>query len=162
MDDASGLSQLFQTSTQNITMHIKNIYDEGELNESRTCKSDLQVQIEGNRTVKRNVKIYNLEMIIAIGYRVKSSVATSFRKWANDVIEECMKNRYVIYNCIAIRSDKTKIIRIIKIQFHFQVEDLAIALIATSDSPGIIKEIESETDGRGYTFDIFHYKNHMF
>ena len=55
-----------------------------------------------------------------------------------------MKNRYVIYNCIAVRSDKTKIIWIIKIQSHFQVEDLAIALIATSDSPGIIKEIESE------------------
>ena len=64
-----------------------------------------------------------------------------------------MKNRYVIYNCIAVRSDKTKIIRIIKIQSHFQVEDLAIALITTSDSPGIIKEIEFENDGCGYTFD---------
>lgn len=62
----TALSQLFQTSTQNITMHIKNIYEEAELEESRTCKFDLQVQTEGNRTVKRNIKIYNLEMIVAI------------------------------------------------------------------------------------------------
>ena len=64
-----------------------------------------------------------------------------------------MKNRYVIYSCTAVRSDKTKIIRIIKIQSHFQVEDLAISLIVTSDSPGIIKEIKFENDGCGYTFD---------
>ena len=64
-----------------------------------------------------------------------------------------MKNRYVIYSCTAVRSDKTKIIRIIKIQSHFQVEDLAISLIVTSDSPGIIKEIEFENDGCGYSFN---------
>ena len=92
----AALSQLFQTSTQNITMHIKNIYDEGELNESRTCKSDLQVQIEGNRTVKRNVKIYNLEMIIAIGFRAKSSVGNSFRIWANKILNEFMKKGFVL------------------------------------------------------------------
>ena len=92
----AALSQLFQTSTQNITMHIKNIYDEGELHESRTCKLDLQVQIEGNRTVKRNVKIYNLEMIIAIGFRAKSSVGNSFRIWANKMLNEFMKKGFVL------------------------------------------------------------------
>ena len=92
----AALSQLFQTSTQNITMHIKNIYDEGELAESRTCKSDLQVQIEGNRTVKRYVKIYNLEMIIAIGFRAKSSVGNSFRIWANKILNEFMKKGFVL------------------------------------------------------------------
>ena len=92
----AALSQLFQTSTQNITMHIKNIYDEGELDESRTCKSDLQVQIEGNRNVKRNVKIYNLEMIISIGFRAKSSVGNSFRIWANKMLNEFMKKGFVL------------------------------------------------------------------
>ena len=58
-------------------MHIKNIYDEGELGESRTCNKKLQVQIEGKRQVKREVLYYNLKMIIAISYRVKSSVVTS-------------------------------------------------------------------------------------
>ena len=90
------LSQLFQTSTQNITMHIKNIYEEGELEESRTCKLDLQVQTEGNRTVKRNIKIYNLEMIIAIGFRAKSSVGNSFRIWANKVLNDFMKKGFVL------------------------------------------------------------------
>lgn len=90
------LSQLFQTSTQNITMHIKNIYKEGELEESRTCKFDLQVQTEGNRTVKRNIKIYNLEMIIAIGFRAKSSVGNSFRIWANKVLNDFMKKGFVL------------------------------------------------------------------
>lgn len=92
----TALSQLFQTSTQNITMHIKNIYEEGELEESRTCKFDLQVQTEGNRTVKRNIKIYNLEMIIAIGFRAKSSVGNSFRIWANKVLNDFMKKGFVL------------------------------------------------------------------
>ena len=64
-----------------------------------------------------------------------------------------MKNRYVIYKCSAIRNDKTKIIRIIKIQSHFQAENLAIALIATSDSEETIKEIKFENDGYEDTFD---------
>lgn len=92
----TALSQLFQTSSQNITMHIKNIYEEGELEESRTCKFDLQVQTEGNRTVKRNIKIYNLEMIIAIGFRAKSSVGNSFRIWANKVLNDFMKKGFVL------------------------------------------------------------------
>ena len=64
---------------------------EGELNESRTCKFDLHVQIEENRTIKINVKIYNLEMIIAFGFRTKTSVGNSFRIWANKMLNEFMK-----------------------------------------------------------------------
>ena len=71
-------------------------YEEGELELNRTCNKKLQVQTEGKRQVKREVPYYNLKMIIAIGYRVKSSVATSFRKWANDVIEEFMKKGFVL------------------------------------------------------------------
>ena len=84
------LAKLFQSSTQNITMHIRHIYEEGELSETATCKSDLQVQNEGGRTVKRTIKFYNLKMITAIGFRVKSSKATTFRTWANNIIAEYM------------------------------------------------------------------------
>lgn len=84
------LSELYQTSTQNITMHIKHIYEEGELEEHLTCKYDLQVRLEGNREVTRRVLFYNLEMIIAIGFRAKSSVGNTFRKWANNTIKEYM------------------------------------------------------------------------
>ena len=90
------LVSLYQTSRQNIEKHIKHIYEEGELDVNRTCNKKLQVQTEGKRQVKRAVAYYNLKMIIAIGYRVKSSVATSFRKWANDVIEEFMKKGFVL------------------------------------------------------------------
>lgn len=90
------LISLYQTSRQNIEKHIKHIYEEGELDVNRTCNKKLQVQTEGKRQVKREVAYYNLKMIIAIGYRVKSSVATSFRKWANDVIEEFMKKGFVL------------------------------------------------------------------
>ena len=90
------LVSLYQTSRQNIEKHIKHIYEEGELDVNRTCNKKLQVQTEGKRQVKREVAYYNLKMIIAIGYRVKSSVATSFRKWANDVIEEFMKKGFAL------------------------------------------------------------------
>ena len=90
------LVSLYQTSRQNIEKHIKHIYEEGELDANRTCNKKLQVQTEGKRQVKREVAYYNLKMIIAIGYRVKSSVATSFRKWATDVIEEFMKKGFVL------------------------------------------------------------------
>ena len=80
------LVSLFQTTRQNIEKHIKHIYEEGELLEEATCNSKLQVQVEGNRHVRRTVKLYNLKMIIAIGMRVKSSTATAFRIWANNII----------------------------------------------------------------------------
>lgn len=84
----SAMAELFQTSSQNITMHIKNIYAEGELSEEATCKDYLQVQLEGGREVQRALKHYNLEMIIAIGYRVKSHRGTQFRRWATERLHE--------------------------------------------------------------------------
>ena len=77
-------------------MHIKHIYEEEELNEASTCKSDLQVQTEGGRKVKRAIKFYNLKMIIAIGFRVKSSTATVFRVWANNILAEYMTKGFSI------------------------------------------------------------------
>ncbi len=84
------MAELFQTSTQNITFHIKNVYSEGELLEEATCKNYLQVQNEGAREVKRQAKHYNLEMIIAVGYRVRSHRGTQFRQWATERLNEFM------------------------------------------------------------------------
>lgn len=86
----ASIAELYQTTPQNITLHIKNIYDEKELDEQATCKYFLQVQNEGNREVKRNRKFYNLEMIIAIGYRVRSHIGTHFRRWATERLNEYM------------------------------------------------------------------------
>ena len=77
------ISQLYQTSPQNVTLHIKNIYADGELYEEATCKDYLQVQSEGSRTVQRKVKIYNLDMILAIGYRVRNNIGIHFRNWSS-------------------------------------------------------------------------------
>lgn len=82
------MAQLFQVKPQNITMHLKNIYEEGELDLHSTCKNFLQVQQEGNREVQRNQKFYNLDAILSVGYRVKSSVATKFRIWATQRLKE--------------------------------------------------------------------------
>ena len=94
-DDTVWLSQqqmadLYDTTKQNISLHIKNIFEEEELIENSTVKEFLTVQKEGNRSVERNVKYYNLDMIISLGYRVKSKVATNFRRWATERLKEYM------------------------------------------------------------------------
>jgi hypothetical protein len=90
------MAELFQTSTQNITMHLKNIYDEGELEENSTCKDFLQVQNEGKRQVKRKQKFYNLDVIISVGYRIKSQIATKFRQWATQRLKEYIIKGFVL------------------------------------------------------------------
>lgn len=90
------IAELFQTSPQNITLHIKNIYEEEELTEKATCKDFLQVRREGLRKVKRQAKHYNLDMIISVGYRVKSHVATRFRQWATRRLSEYIVKGFVM------------------------------------------------------------------
>lgn len=68
------MAELYQVTPQNITLHIKNIYEDGELSETATCKNYLQVQTEGSRRVRRDTKFYSLDMILAVGYRVRSGV----------------------------------------------------------------------------------------
>ena len=82
------MAELFQTTTQNITIHIKGIYEEGELDELATCKEHLQVRQEGARQVRRNLKHYNLDMILAVGYRIRSHRGTQFRQWATERLRE--------------------------------------------------------------------------
>jgi len=82
------MADLFQTSKQNISLHINNVYSEGELEEPATVKEYLTVQSEGNRSVKRKVLHYNLDVIISVGYRVKSHVGTHFRIWATQRLRE--------------------------------------------------------------------------
>lgn len=90
------MSELFRTSSQNITLHLKNIYGEGELSEEATCKESLQVRQEGNRSVQRVVKVYNLDVIISVGYRVKSVVGTHFRIWATQQLREFLTKGFIV------------------------------------------------------------------
>lgn len=84
------MAELFQTSRTNIVEHIKHIYKEGELDKKSTCRNFRQVRIEGNREVARNIPNYNLDIIISLGYRVKSIIATQFRRWATERLKEYM------------------------------------------------------------------------
>lgn len=90
------MAELFNTTPQNITLHIKNIYSEGELLPEATCKDFLQVRTEGSRTIQRNQKFYNLDVIIAIGFRVRSPRGTQFRKWANTTLKEYLTKGFVL------------------------------------------------------------------
>ncbi len=91
------MSILFNVSTDNIGLHIRNILKENELNTSTTEESSV-VQIEGNRRVTRKIKMYNLDMIISVGYRVKSQRGITFRKWANKVLKEYLIQGYAVNN----------------------------------------------------------------
>ena len=84
------MADLFQTSRTNVVEHIKNIYAEDELDEVSTCRKFRQVRTEGNRKVSRELPYYNLDMIISLGYRVKSKIATNFRRWATERLKEYM------------------------------------------------------------------------
>ena len=90
------IALLFDTTQQNISLHINSIIDEGELSKEATHKDFLLVRNEGNRSVKRQIKHYNLDMIIAIGYRVKSQVATRFRQWATQRLHEYIQKGFTI------------------------------------------------------------------
>ena len=90
------MSELFQTSRTNVVEHIKHIYEEGELDEISTCQNFRQVRKEGNREVTRQIPHYNLDMIISLGYRIKSVIATRFRQWATKRLKEYMIKGFTI------------------------------------------------------------------
>ncbi len=88
--------ELFSSTKQNISLHINNIFKEGELQPKATVKEYLTVRLEGKRQVKRKIVIYNLDVIISVGYRVKSQRGTQFRIWANKVLKEYLLRGYII------------------------------------------------------------------
>ena len=90
------MGELFNTTRNNITMHLQEIYKNFELDDESTSKEFLLVQKEGNRNVKRNVQYYNLDVVISIGYRVNSDKAIQFRRWATNILKEFSKKGYII------------------------------------------------------------------
>jgi hypothetical protein len=90
------MARIFGVTPQNITLHVRNIYKDKELTPEATCKEILQVQTEGNREISRQIKHYNLDVIIAVGYRINSVVGTSFRQWATRTLREHITKGYTI------------------------------------------------------------------
>lgn len=123
------MAKLFETTSQNITMHIKNIYEEEELEQISTCKDFLQVRKEGKRAVSRKLAFYNLDMILSVGYRIKSKTATQFRKWATTVLKEYMTKGYAI-NEHKLKQEQDKVktlqdtIKLLSRSLEYQVQSL--------------------------------------
>jgi hypothetical protein len=90
------MAELFQTTPQNITLHLKALYEEGEINRAATSKDFLQVRTEGKRSVHRTVKYYNLDAVLAVGYRVRSLRGTQFRQWATYQLREYLVKGFVL------------------------------------------------------------------
>lgn len=90
------IAELFQTTKQNVSLHAKNIFEEGELAPAATVKESLTVQTEGERQVKRRIQLYNLDLILSIGYRVRSPRGTQFRQWATTHLREYLVKGFVM------------------------------------------------------------------
>ena len=90
------MADLFQTTIPNISMHVRNIFEEGELLPEATLKNFLTVRQEGSREVRRELEYYNLDMIISVGYRIKSHIATRFRIWATQRLKEYIVKGFVM------------------------------------------------------------------
>lgn len=123
------MAKLFETTVPNINMHIKNVYEEEELEQKRTIKDFLIVRKEGNRRVSRKIVHYNLDMILSVGYRIKSKTATQFCKWATATLKEYLAKGYVINeNKLKQEQDKVKTlqntIQLLSRSLSNQVENL--------------------------------------
>jgi len=90
------MAELFDTTSQNITIHLKNIFEKKELEKKSTCKDFLQVRKEGGREIKRNTFVYSLEAIIAVGYRINSERGRDFRVWATEILKNYIHKGYVL------------------------------------------------------------------
>ena len=133
------MAQLFDQTKQNISLHIRNIYKEGELEESSTVKDYLTVKKEGKRNVSRNLNYYNLDVIISVGYRVKSKRGTQFRIWANKVLKEFLLQGYSINE--KILREKSRQLDELKNVVRLQEKVISEHDLNTDESAGLIKII---------------------
>ncbi len=131
--DQYQISELFDTDRTSIVRHIRNIYKTSELDEKATCAKITQVQQEGERTVKRQIKIYNLDLIISVGYRVSSKQGTAFRIWANKIIKDHLVKGYTI-------NEK----RLLELQKTIKLVNRTIQSIGSDDQAKGIFEVLSE------------------
>ena len=124
------ISELFQKNKSTISRHIKNIFQEEELDENSTVANFATVQTEGNRQIKRNIAYYNLDVIISVGYRVKSPRGVVFRKWATNILRQYLKDGYAL-------NEK----RLQVLNRTVQIQSDIIAGIAGIDSADVLKVI---------------------
>lgn len=146
------MAELFQTTPQNITMHTNHVYREGELKKDATCKKSLQVRQEGSRTIRRMQNIYNLDVIISVGYRVKSQRGTQFRIWANKVLKEYLIKGYAVNSQAKIEQFEE-----LKQTVHLLSNVLSAKSVTKSEAVGLLRVITDYTYGLD-TLDRYDYQ----
>ena len=146
------MAELFQTTPQNITMHTNHVFREGELEKEATCKRSLQVRQEGTRTIRRIQNIYNLDVIISVGYRVKSPRGTQFRIWANKVLKEYLIKGYAVNN-----QAKAEQLEELKKTVRLLSHVLAAKEVTKSEAVGLLRVITDYTYGLD-TLDRYDYQ----
>lgn len=148
------MAELFEKNIMTVNEHIKNVYSEGELSEDSTIRKSLIVQTEGKREVKREVSIYNLDVLISVGYRVKSKSGTQFRIWANRILKDYLIKGYSI-NEKTLRETKQQLVDLkstVKL-----LESVSANTVLTSDeAQGLLKVITDYT----YALDILDKYDH--
>lgn len=142
------MAELFDTSIQNLGQHIKSIFDDNELNQNRTLKKFFIVQKEGNRSVKREIDHYSLDLIISVGYRVQSKRATQFRIWATQILKQYMIHGYSV-NEVRIKQIESSIEELVadnKIKTK-EIEEIKSLLRSLVAKPTIINNYNNISIG---------------
>ncbi len=134
------MSEVFDTTPENILMHLKNIFRDAELDENSTTKDFLVVRPEGNRQVERNLKHYNLDAIISVGYRVNSKKGTQFRIWANNVLKQYLIQGYAL-NEEKLKTEQEKL-NALKRTIALSSRLFKAEMLSTSQSQGILAILE--------------------
>ncbi len=132
------LCDLYQTSRTNVVEHIQHIYEEGELDESSTCRKFRQVRQEGSRMVERELSYYNLDMIISLGYRIRSKVATHFRKWATERLKE-----YIIKGFAQLMERADVVVLDVRTEEEFKEGHLEGALNIDQGKDGFVDKVKA-------------------
>jgi prophage maintenance system killer protein len=150
----SQMADLFQSTKQNISLHINNVFKEGELDKGATVKESLTVQEEGKRAVKRKIEYYSLDIIISVGYRVKSHRGTQFRIWANKVLKKYLLQGYALNeNRLNEQSEQ---FNVLKQTVKLLGNVLDAKPLTTDEATGLLKVITDYT----YALDILDKYDH--
>ena len=133
------MTELFDQTKQNISLHIRDIFNEEELDEDSTVKYSLTVKKEGERNVSRKLKYYNLDVIISVGYRVRFKRGTQFRIWANKILKEYLLQGYAINE--KLLQERTQQLQELKNAVQLQEKVISEYPLNTDESAGLIKII---------------------
>lgn len=145
------ISDLFEKDRSTVQRHIKNIYKEGELEQGATCAFFAQVQKEGSRNVTRQIPYYNLDVILAVGYRVSSKVATDFRKWATGVLKQYLVSGYAINE--KRLAEKQEQIEVLKNSLNLLTRSITSQAKNIDDAQNLAKVLEVFAKGLGLLDD---------